>query len=87
MKKYYFFLLVILSYLFSSTGIYSQEKTMKIINGKEVTFIDGLPLIDEKEMMFLESLPVLELPDSYRNRELPESVDNSELPYFRSIFK
>ncbi len=86
MKKYYFFLLVTLSYLFSSTGIYSQEKTMKIINGKEVVFIDGLPLIDEKEMMFLESLPVLELPDSYRNRELPESVDNSELPYFRSIF-
>ncbi|OYT14066.1 MAG: hypothetical protein B6I19_01825 [Bacteroidetes bacterium 4572_114] len=86
MKNYYFLLLAILSFLFSSIEIYSQEKTRKIVNGKEVIFVDGLPLIDEKEMMFLESLPVLELPDSYRDRVLPESVDNSELPYFRSIF-
>jgi len=86
MKNISFSLLIIVAFITCSTNLYSQEKTKKIINGKEVTFIDGLPLMDEREMEFFESLPVIELPDEYRNKDFPVHVDNSELPYFRDIF-
>lgn len=86
MKNNSFFLFIIVVFIICSNTIYSQEKIKKIVEGKEVIFIDGLPLMDEKEMKFLESLPVIELPDEYRNRDFPVNVDNSELPYFRSIF-
>jgi len=80
------YLLIIIALFFYSNNIYSQEKTKKIISGKEVTFIDGLPLMSEKDMEFFKSFPILKLPEDYRNRDFPVNVDNSELPYFREIF-
>lgn len=86
MRYFHYYLLLVVLSLAGINNIKAQEKTKKIINGKEVTFIDGLPLMDEKEMRFLESLPVAKLTDNSRNKELPVVVDNSQLPYFRSIF-
>ena len=86
MKNIFTILIIAVVLCCFTTSTYSQEKTKKVINGKEVTFIDGLPLFDKADMKFHESLPELKLPDSYRNRDFPVRVDNSEKPYFREIF-
>jgi hypothetical protein len=65
---------------------FAQERQVFIQNGKEIIFVDGLPLLTKEDSIFQASLPVLKLPENLRNRELPVNVDNSLLPYFRPIF-
>ena len=64
----------------------AQERKVIVQNGKETTFIDGLPLLSTEDSIFQASLPKLKLPENLRNRDLPVNVDNSLLPYFRPIF-
>ena len=86
MKNIFIFLITTVILLSLTSHLSAQGKTKKIVDGKEVTFIDGLPLIDEVELQKFETLPELKLPQHYRGKDFPVNVDNSELPYFREIF-
>jgi len=86
MKKCTYLLINLFLISINNQPSFAQERQVVIQNGKEITLIDGLPLLSKEDSIFQVSLPVLKLPENYRNRDLPVNVDNSQLPYFRPIF-
>ncbi len=86
MKKFAVITLLFLLGFQNLNSSFAQERKVVIQNGKEVIFIDGLPLLSKEDSIYQASVPVLKLPENYKTRDLPVNVDNSLLPYFRPIF-
>jgi len=65
MKKLTFSLFNVLLFFLFLSASFAQERQVVIQNGKEMIFVDGLPLLTKEDSIFQASVPVLKLPKPY----------------------